>query len=167
MQIYLERYARKFGILNRCRFNTIVTKAERHGRGWKVHIKSQGAVAEETLICDKLIVATGVTSKPRMPDINTSAFTGKVLHSQDLAKQHAFLTCSAVRTVTVVGGNKSAVEAVRFSAFAGKPVTWLMRKEGRGPGMLFTTRSKGKHRAATGASRWTSVFRPGIYANRT
>ena len=166
VQTYLERYAQKFGTLQKCRFNTAVSKVERQAGGWKIYIKPQEAGAKETFLCNKLIVATGVTSKPHMLEIDASAFTGKILHSQGLGKHHGCLTSTAVKRVTVVGGNKSAAETVRLCALAGKVVTWLIRKEGRGPGMLFTTRSKEQHRAATGASRWTSVFRPGIYANR-
>ena len=167
VQQYLERYAQKFGVLQRCRFDTVALKVERDGRGWKVYVKSKKAGAtEEILSCDKLIVATGVTSKPRMPNIDTSNFSGKVLHSKDLGRWHEFLTSDAVKKVTVVGGNKSAIEAVRLCALAGKTVTWLMRNDGSGPGILFTTRTKGRHRAADGASRWTSIVRPGIYATR-
>ncbi|MCJ1386955.1 hypothetical protein MMC17_010084 [Xylographa soralifera] len=168
VQQYLELYARKFGVLKRCMFNTQAVKVERDGAGWNVHVKSSGAsVKQEVLHCDKLIVATGVTSKPCLPNLNTSKFLGKVLHSKDLGRWHHFLTSPAVKNVTVVGGNKSAVETVTLCAMAGKTVTWLMRKEGKGPGILFTTRRNGKHRAADGASRWSSVFRPGIYATRS
>lgn len=165
---YLEHYARKFGVLERCKFNTQASKVERDGLKWNVHVTFGGDTPkEEVLSCDKLIVATGATSQPRLPDIDTSQFEGKVLHSKDLGKWHEFLTSSAVKKVTVVGGNKSAVETVTLCAMAGKTVTWLMRKEGKGPGILFTTRRNGQHRAADGASRWSSVFRPGIYATRS
>ena len=165
---YLELYAERFGVLERCRFNTKALKVERDGAGWNVHISSSGADTKpELLHCDKLIVSTGVTSKPRFPDLDTSKFLGKVLHSKDLGRWHQYLTSPAVKNVIVVGGNKSAVEAVTLCALAGKTVSWLMRKEGNGPGILFTTRRNGKHRAADGASRWSSVIRPGIYASRT
>ena len=168
VQQYLEHYAQKFGVLQRCKFDTQAVKVERDGARWNVHIKSSGASPkEEVLRCDKLIVATGVTSKPRLPNLDTSKFQGKVLHSKDLGRWHQVLTSPAVKKVTVVGGNKSAVETVTLCAMAGKTVTWLMRKEGKGPGILFTTRRNGKHRAADGASRWSSVFRPGIYATRS
>ena len=164
---YLERYAEKFGVLQRCRFNTMVTKVEREAGVWKIHIRSKGAnMQEDVLSCDKLVVATGVTNNPRMPNIDSSKFKGKVLHSKDVGPWKEFLTSDAVHNVTVVGGNKSALEAVRLCAYAGKVVTWLIRKDGRGPGILFTTRTNGRHRAADGASRWTSIFRPGIYARR-
>ena len=121
---------------------------------------------EEVLSCDKLVVATGVTNNPRMPNIDSSTFKGKVLHSKDVRPWKEFLTSDAVSNVTVVGGNKSALEAVRLCAYASKVVTWLIRKDGRGPGILFTTRTNGRPRAADGASQWTSIFCSGIYARR-
>ena len=168
VQQYLEHYARKFGVLQRCRFVAKVTRIGRDGRKWNIHVKFGVANPNEEIIsCDKLIVATGLTSKSQLPHIDSSKFQGKVLHSRDLGRWHHYLTSSAVKRIAVVGGNKSAVEAVTMCGMAGKTVTWLMRKEGKGPGILFTTRRNGKHRAADGASRWSSVFRPGIYANRT
>ena len=164
---YLERYAQKFGVLQRCRFNTEVLYVERDGADWKLHVKNQGSISNEVLSCNKLIVATGVTSKPRMPRIDSSRFQGKVFHSHDLGQWHEYLTSDAVKNVTIARGNKSAAEAVSLCTLAGKQVTWLMRSEGRGLGILFTTRSSsGEHRAAQGASRWSSVFRPGIHARR-
>ena len=79
------------------------------------------------LRCDKLIVATGLTSKPVMPRIDTSTFKGKIFHSKDFGKSHTFLTSDAVQSVIVVGGNKSPVEVARLCALAGKTVTWLIR----------------------------------------
>lgn len=77
------------------------------------------------------------------------------------------LTLPAVNNVTVIEGNKSAVEAMNLCTIAGKTVAWLIRRDGKGPGILFTTRTdSGQYRAAQGASRWSSVFRPGIYAAR-
>ena len=112
-------------------------------------------------------MATDVTSKPRLPNLDTSAFLGKIFHSKDLGRWHQFLTSPAVKKVVVVGGNKSAVETVTLCVMAGKTVTWLMTKEGKEPGILLTTRRNGKHRAADRASRWSSIFMPGIYATRS
>src|SRR2546421_7158053 len=65
VQAYLQHYAEKNDLLSRTRFSTKVVRAERTGGGgWTVRT-SRGDVLE----CDKLIVATGLYSKPYCPDI--------------------------------------------------------------------------------------------------
>jgi cation diffusion facilitator CzcD-associated flavoprotein CzcO len=97
------------------------------------------------LQCDKLIVATGMTSRPTMPGIDSSNFRGRILHSKDFGKSHPFLTSGAVQNVTVVGGNKSSVEVARLYALTGKTVTWLIRTEDHGPNVMLDARRNGDH----------------------
>jgi dimethylaniline monooxygenase (N-oxide forming) len=60
VQAYLHQYAEENGLLSRIRFGSKVVRAERRsGGGWTVRT-SLGDVLE----CDKLIVATGLYSKP-------------------------------------------------------------------------------------------------------
>lgn len=126
MHEYLERYAKKFDILRRVQFQTEVLRIERDGRGWKVYTKDvgEGSNSDEIAVmdCDKLLVATGLYSRPMLPDIDTSAFTGIAIHSKDLRKRHNDFTSESIRSVVVVGGNKSAIEAASACAVAGKTV---------------------------------------------
>jgi dimethylaniline monooxygenase (N-oxide forming) len=117
---YLEKYARKHGILERCKLETEVVRVVRSGSGWTVAVRPTGSdsLSIEQLRCDKLIVATGQTSKPIMPNIDKSAFKGKIFHSKDFGQSHTFLTSDAVQNVTVVGGNKLSVEVARLCALA-------------------------------------------------
>jgi dimethylaniline monooxygenase (N-oxide forming) len=101
-----------------------------------------------------------------MPNINTSAFKGKIFHSKDFGQSHKFLTSDAVQNVTVVGGNKSSIEVARLCALAGKTVTWLIRPDGHGPGIMLDARKSGKHISQLRYARWTSILKPGIYSNR-
>jgi dimethylaniline monooxygenase (N-oxide forming) len=119
---YLEKYARKHGNMERCKLATEVVRVTRSGSGWSVAVRPTGSESSkmEELQCDKLIVATGQTSQPVMPKIDTSAFKGRIFHSKDFGQSHTFLTSDAVQNVTVVDGNKSSVEDARLCALAGK-----------------------------------------------
>ena len=58
---YLERYVRKYDILERCRLQTKVINAKRTTSGWDVTVKPAGSPFSdvEILHCDKLIITTG------------------------------------------------------------------------------------------------------------
>jgi cation diffusion facilitator CzcD-associated flavoprotein CzcO len=114
MHEYPERYAKKFDILRRCMFNTEVISIEKDGKGWKLFTQIPGsrtADGREGVTCDKLIMATGLCSKPYIPDIDTSAFEGMILHTKDLHKCHDELVSENTKSVVVVGSHKSSVEA--------------------------------------------------------
>lgn len=124
---YFHRYAEKFDLLQRCIFNTEVMSVERDIGGWEVLTRGVGANAkagEKTFVCDVLMVAVGNFSVPMIPDIDTSLFDGITFHTKDLRKRAADLASEDVQTVAVVGGNKSAFEAVCLSYKAGKKVHW-------------------------------------------
>ena len=167
---YLERYAKKFDILRRCKLNTEVISVDKEGISWRVHtrpVEDVSKAKEETLTCDVLLVATGISSKPKFPDIDTSALEGLVVHTKDLHKRHDDLVSEKVKTVAVVGGNKSSVEAVRACARAGKQVHWLIRENGAGPGLLLNAKlANGKQGPQVGLCRVTEFNHPTIFGYR-
>lgn len=164
---YLERYARKFDLLRRCVFNTQVASVERDGKGWLVHTKKVGekiSAKEESLECDVLMIATGHFTVPKLPNIDTSAFDGKIVHTVDLNKRSDEVLTKDVETVAVVGGNKSSFEAVCFAYNAGKNVHWIIREDGAGPSMLIRAETPdGKSTSKFGYIRLSSIFYPSIY----
>lgn len=167
MAKYLHRYAEKFNLLKHCRMSTRVTKIEREGKGWKISMRPAGEMLEaeyEPISCDVLILATGSFSSPNIPDLNTSTFTGLVLHSVDFRKRYADLVSGSIKTVVVVGGNKSSVEAATACALAGKTVHWLIREDGAGPTLLASPRSlNGQSAFKPVLSRFTQFNIPSIY----
>jgi dimethylaniline monooxygenase (N-oxide forming) len=167
MHKYLERYAQKFDILRRCILNTEVTHVERDGRGWKVHTKNVGDRSDdkkETLKCDVLMVATGQFSIPKFPDVDTTSFEGKVLHTRELNKFASGLSSESIQSVAVYGGNKSAFEVVTACYRAGKIVYWLIREDGAGPGLLMrASLPDGTSTSKLGFMRITSITLPQIY----
>jgi len=120
--------------------------------------ETKGEEKEESMSCDVLMVATGNYSKPSMPDMDMSAFKGIILHTKDLHKRTPDLLSEKVKTVVVVGGNKSALEAAEVCAMGGKTVNWTIRKGGIGPGMLMNAKDEnGKAGVERILCRFTSL----------
>ena len=113
------------------------------GRGstWVV-----GTDCGQTMTCSKLMIATGITSKPYIPFFNTLDFTPPILHTKDLARlAPTFMESEGVRNVVVIGGSKSAFDAVHMFISAGKRVDWVIR-------------DKGSERAGMGAAERAPVY---------
>ncbi|KAK2039666.1 hypothetical protein LZ31DRAFT_558545 [Colletotrichum somersetense] len=127
---YLQEYAEDHDLIRRIRFNTFVEAATRCDRGWRLALRSSNDVVET----QKLLVATGVTSIPFMPNLTiTSADPIPLIHSKDLGSLYDKVSEPGVQNVVVVGAAKSAYDAVYLLLTMGKKVTWLIRKQGGGP----------------------------------
>jgi dimethylaniline monooxygenase (N-oxide forming) len=79
---YLHGYAAKFNLIERLRLSTTISHISRNicGKAWDVRI----ADSEEIVTCDKLILVTGLYSKPYWPDVPREDFNGFVMHSKDM-----------------------------------------------------------------------------------
>lgn len=156
---YLKAYAEKFGLVERMRLGTAVSRVTRNpdGKAWDLEL-----AAGEKITCDKLIVATGLNSKPKWPDVPREDFTGVVMHSKEMGLRHQELTTEKINRITVYGGCKSAVEAVTTGLMAGKKVDWIIRDTGNGPGMLIQLRKGGVHGARL-VGRWKNILSPTIF----
>ena len=126
---YLQKYAEDHDLLRHIRFNTHVERVERSPRGWRLYFKD----CNDLLDTEKLMVATGVTSIPSMPDCEEEDVQIPVVHSRDLGQSFHDLQQSRYQHVTVVGAAKSAYDAVYLLLTMGKKVTWVIRPEGAGP----------------------------------
>jgi cation diffusion facilitator CzcD-associated flavoprotein CzcO len=145
---YLTAYAKKWDMPKRINLRTTVRIVERieddQGGHWRLVTRSSGSdsdenPAESTITTRKLIVSTGVTSNPRHPSFRGGEqFDAPIVHSAALGQEHARLFENPnIRTVAVLGGGKSAYDAVYMAACAGREVVWLMRRSGRGPAWVF------------------------------
>lgn len=163
VQAYLHQYAEENGLLSKIKFGSKVVKAERRGgdRGWRVRT-SRGDVLE----CDKLIVATGLYSKPHWPDIpRDEDFTGAVIHSKSLGEEHVRLTDSErVADVVIVGGCKSAVEAANIFLAAGKRVHWVIRESQQGVPFIVVDPDMRPNLVAVNNTRLFNIWSPSIFA---
>ena len=136
---YLEKYAQRFGVYERIRFNCKVESAERKpdgDNGWILTVNpaigspcSEGSIKISTR---KLIIATGLTSEPFVPPLKGVAdFNAPVFHSKDFL-DHAD-TLNTASSAVVLGGSKSAFDVAYAYAAKGVTVDLVIRASGHGP----------------------------------
>ena len=132
---YLNAYAKKYGVAQKCRLNTRVTDAEMKEDGlWA--LKWQSGQQTGILNARKLVMATGLTSAPRMPEIKgLDTFKGPVFHAKDLAKRAHELSCAS--DVVVIGGSKSSYDVINLCCTKSPAQChWIIRDSGHGPSWL-------------------------------
>ncbi|KAI9872575.1 MAG: hypothetical protein M1823_008137, partial [Watsoniomyces obsoletus] len=127
MHEFFKQYAQRFDVFRRIDFETQVLEITRleHQQGW--NLKVQKPSGQEDLQTRKLIIATGVTNQPHRPHIEGAEnFDGPIVHSAELGKQSGIIVKDPeIKTVVVLGGGKSAYDAVFLAAMAGKEVEWI------------------------------------------
>jgi cation diffusion facilitator CzcD-associated flavoprotein CzcO len=120
---YLTKYAEKFNVLQKVRFNSKVESVERGKEGgWLLKIGQRPGL----ILAKKLIVATGMTSQAFLPTFEgQESFGLPLFHIKDFL-QHA-KTLETIKTVTILGATKSAWDAVYAYASKGLDVNWVIR----------------------------------------
>lgn len=160
---YMEAYAAKFDLNSRLRLNTRISKVSRNedGKRWDLFIEG----SDEVVTCDKLFVATGLTSNPSWPDVPHEDFTGLVMHSKEVGVNYNALTSNKVQRVTVYGGCKSSIDTINMCIAKGKHVDWIIRESGNGPGLMLEVRLLGgRLHGGHFAGRWKNIFNPSIFS---
>ncbi len=135
---YLCDVAEHFGITPCLRLGTKVVSAVLNDQGvWEVRVESAndpGII--DHVLARRLVVATGLTSKPHIPEIPGSETFGRlVVHSKQLKEQAQPLADS--KRVIVVGGNKSAWDVCYTAVQSGSQVDMIIRPSGGGPSYLW------------------------------
>ncbi|KAJ0417377.1 hypothetical protein BJY00DRAFT_325686 [Aspergillus carlsbadensis] len=160
---YLKAYAARSGVVERvrlgCRVESVVyTDGDGDGDGgakeWIIRcttaIAEGAAQAQERVIrARKLILATGLTSQPRIPTfVGQESFGAPLFHVKDFARyQDTLLTKNEDKEeeegirddrapIAVLGGSKSAWDAVYACASQGHHVNWIIRASGTGPSWM-------------------------------
>jgi cation diffusion facilitator CzcD-associated flavoprotein CzcO len=132
---YLVKYTEHFGVSKLIRYNTRVTKAsyDDETNTWTLNAeKVNGEVY--TVVAEKVIIATGLTSEPLVPYIRGSeTFEAPIFHHKQLPQHADTLSSSSPSSVTVLGSAKSAYDAVYLFASKGIKVHWVIRSSGMGP----------------------------------
>lgn len=139
---------------------------------WKVtgHTNPRAAEARErAFTAPKIIIASGFTSEPNMPNFNMKGFSGRIIHSKEYGREADSILTGPKRRISVLGGGKSAADMVYAAAKAGHEVSWIIRKSGSGPGLLLKVEPVGKYRNATELmqARFMSTLSPNMFMKRT
>jgi dimethylaniline monooxygenase (N-oxide forming) len=168
---YLEDYidSHKYNGLtlrDRVKFGFRVQSIRKEGN-WRV--LGQRNDKAESVCSSKLIVASGHTSLPAMPDLlEQASFKGPVLHQKSFGKASLTIlaSSSSYQDVTVLGGGKSAADMVYDSVKAGKTVSWIIRQTGEGPGAFAAAAGKGpyKNGPEMTATRIISALSPSCFS---
>jgi dimethylaniline monooxygenase (N-oxide forming) len=98
---------------------------------WTVQGAPVADSVQQSFKTKRIIVATGMTSAPRMPMfVGQEQFGGPILHQKHYGQ---FLSeqSSDHRKVAVLGAGKSAADVVYGLVRAGNEVHWIIRKSGR------------------------------------
>lgn len=135
---YLCDAAEHFGITPCLRLSTRVISAEMNENAeWEVRVESaNGPGIIDNVLATRLVAATGLTSKPHIPEIPGAETFGRlIVHSKQL-KEHAQPLAESKRIV-VVGGNKSAWDVCYTAAQSGSQVDMIIRPSGGGPSYLW------------------------------
>ncbi|KAL2060367.1 hypothetical protein VTL71DRAFT_9762 [Oculimacula yallundae] len=158
---YLKAYAEKFSLVEKMRLSTKIKRVARNMdmKAWDLEIEGSG----EIVTCDKLLLATGLNSKPTWPNIPLDDFDGLAIHSKDIGLRHVELLSEKVKRVAIYGGGKSAIDAVDFCVNAGKHVDWIIRETGNGAGMMIQVRKRGVHGARL-VGRYKNILTPSIFS---
>lgn len=158
---YLQKYAERHNLLHRIRFASLVSKAERCSVGWRLHCETAGNFI--LLETTKLILATGITSVPRMPEFRARDVSIPIIHSKDLGPSLELLKASETRAVVVVGAAKSAYDTVYLLLSLGKRVIWVIRPGGAGPHALIPLKVLGYWSSfGVSSTRFMSYVSPSI-----
>jgi cation diffusion facilitator CzcD-associated flavoprotein CzcO len=130
---YQEEYARHFVIYDKIRFRTRVLSAEHQDQGgWvlRLRVGNDGEASQAEIFARRLIVATGLTSEPFLPQIEgQETFGGLVFHAKDFSKYADTVNPERTKSVTILGGTKFAWDAAYAYASKGVPVDWVIRGE--------------------------------------
>lgn len=173
---YLEDYVSQRGIREHCLLDTWVEGVEKQGNVWEVKAVRHGDSI--VLKAKAIIVATGLSSLPQMPDLpGRDQFTGLVLHQKDFGRSKIFTAEERDpehhRDVTIIGGSKSAAAIVYAAAtdtHIERNVNWIIRSSGSGPLTFTPAKAFGKYKnlPETGSTRAIaslSIANPFLPAN--
>ncbi|KAK2608897.1 hypothetical protein QQS21_002610 [Conoideocrella luteorostrata] len=129
---YLKSYSDHFQLRSLICLRTKVISARHQDEDGGWILKVQRDEKQTTLLTRRLIVATGLTSEPRLPTfVGQEAFGSRVFHGRDFRQNRD--TIGTSQSATVYGSTKYAWDAAYAYATAGAEVHWIIRSSGYGP----------------------------------
>jgi len=168
---YLDAYIDKHvydekPLRDRFHLNATVTMVKKENNTWVVQFNQSSQ--KKQFHCHKLIVATGLTSIPNLPTIKgQDAFLAPMVHSIDFGRSWSTLLDPSIKKVAVLGAGKSSADMVYQFAKAGKEVSWIIRKTGKGASAFVPAKGPGPYRNVTEITRtrfFSHLFLSGLKA---
>lgn len=117
MHKYLKKYATKFNLIERIRFQTEVLLIDKDdlknpSLPWVIKVKTATG-HYQTFEFDLVVVANGLFSTPSKPNFRgQNKFVGSIMHITDIKREDQFEN----KCVVVVGGAKSAADMATLAA---------------------------------------------------
>ncbi|CAF4256552.1 unnamed protein product, partial [Adineta steineri] len=114
---YLKRYANKFHLIERIRFERKIILVDKNdlengNLPWIVKVETASG-DHETFEFDLIVVATGLFSTPEQPNFRgQNKFSGSIMHITDIKSEDQLKN----KHVIVIGGAKSAVDMATLAA---------------------------------------------------
>lgn len=120
---YLQKYSKKFGLLDNINFNSSVTNVERLDTGYKVTTKDHSG-KEITEIFDAVVMCSGTNKIPYIPEIDgADLFEGDILHTDNYTNADQF----SDKKVVCIGIGESGADIAHEISNKAKECTLLMR----------------------------------------
>ena len=104
---YLKEYARRFGLADHIRFDSLVTDIQRRPDGWAVTVRRGGIEATEEF--DAVAICSGPFKTPNRNITELEGFTGEIVHSAEYRNNERFRG----KRVLIVGLAESGADIVR------------------------------------------------------
>ena len=123
---YLRGFVQEFRLARNLRLNPLVERVEQVApHRWRLTPRSDGR--REVQDCDWVVVATGVFSRPFVPEFEgLPSFQGKIYHAADCYSEEVNRANFAGKRVLIVGAAFSGTEiAGQLSGFAKKVIVGL------------------------------------------
>ncbi|KAI6781161.1 Flavin monooxygenase-like protein [Emericellopsis cladophorae] len=131
LHTYLTDFAKAFDLFDKVQFHTKVNVVEpTDDEAWSISISAPKGT--KTYRAAKIILATGLTSTPNMPEYKgADTFDAPLFHAKDFCARADEL--KGAQNTVVVGGAKSAYDVAYAMAMDGSTVHLVVRDNGHGP----------------------------------
>ena len=131
MHEYIRAYAYENGLVDYVRLNHKVLAAEHQDEGgWILTVAGDGQEEKPRVFARRLVMATGLFSKPWMPTFRgQESFGGRMFHAKYFPENSD--TIETAKSVTILGATKFGWDTVYAYASAGVEVNWVIRGSGR------------------------------------
>lgn len=150
---------------DRVKLSSEVKSVHKIDSGWSVVFQEKEMALLRTLETAKLIVASGLTSIPHMPQLlGEDSFVGQVIHQDGFGSSNV-LTSPDVKNITVLGAGKSSGDMVYESVKADRAVSWVLKAtDTTGPGFFLSPKGVGPYKNAfeIGMTRLAATFTPSV-----